>query len=398
MQCPIALAPARATRLQVAVDWLQEVAPRHVFAYDCVMTESTDYSTNVWRNTAGAWLALGLFDATQTVVSMRAMGMHHAWVTLFVVTVLSWAVWAVSTPIPLKLLWRFPLPSTDALSWIVHGAACLFVGAAWATWASLLEHLTNPYAYTHGPDPFLPLLKSKFLGNAVGDVILYGAIVALSATLEARSRLLQQQAASARLSELLAQSQLAALRLQLEPHFIFNALNAITALIREKRDSEATAMTACLGDLFRRVTDQSERQFVTMEEEIDFLSKYLDIQRMRFGERLRYRIDIPDALMKARVPELIVQPLVENAIKHGISKRAKGGELQVTATRDGAALTLSVFNDGPLLAEHLQERVGLSNTRQRLHALYGSAQALTLQNQAAAGVLATITLPFREHE
>jgi LytS/YehU family sensor histidine kinase len=119
---------------------------------------------------------------------------------------------------------------------------------------------------------------------------------------------------------------------------------------------------------------------------------------MRFGERLRYRIDIPDALMKARVPELIVQPLVENAIKHGISKRAKGGELRVAARCDGATLTLSVFNDGPLLAGHVQERVGLTNTRQRLSAHYGSAQALTLHNQAAAGVLATMTLPFREHE
>lgn len=361
------------------------------------MTSTAAYDQgNGWRHVAGAWLVLALFDATQTVVSMRAMGMHHAWLTLFVVTMASWAVWAGFTPVALGLLKRFPLPSRRATPWIVHGAACLGIGLASATWATVLEYATNPFAYAKGSGPFALLWESKFLGNLVGDLILYGAIAAFSVTLEARDRLLHQRADGARLSELLAQAQLAALRLQIEPHFIFNALNAITALIREKRDNDAVAMTAALGDLLRRVTDRSERQIVTMEDEIDFLQKYMDIQQFRFAERLRYQIDIPAALMKAQVPDFIVQPLVENAIKHGISKRARGGELKVSASRDGALLTLSVRNDGPLLPEHVQEGVGLSNTRQRLLALYGNAQALTLQNHAATGVLATITLPYRE--
>lgn len=379
------------------MNWLQTVGPRHRFAYDGAMTASNDSPSNVWRNAALAWLALALFDATQIVVTMRAMGMEHAWLTLFLVTLASWAVWAVATPGVLELLRRFPLPSRNAQAWLAHGAACLAIGGAWAAWAAMLEHHFDPYADAHGPAPFLRLLQAKFLGTLVGDVLLYGAIIALCTTFEARSRLLQQRAASARLAELLAQSQLAALRLQLEPHFIFNALNAITALIREQRGSEAIAMTASLGDLLRRVTDGSQRQVVTMEEEIDFLCKYLEIQKMRFAERLRYHIDIPAALMKAQVPELIVQQLVENAIKHGIAKRAKGSELLVTATCDGAQLTLNVFNDGPPLANQVKESVGLSNTRQRLQALYGNAHALTLQNHAATGVLATVTLPFREH-
>jgi hypothetical protein len=349
-----------------------------------------------WRYMAGAWLALALFDATQTVVSMRAMGMHHAWLTLFVVTMASWAVWVAFTPIALGLLKRFPLPSRQAAPWLVHAAACLAIGLAWATWATVLEHATNPFAYARGPGPFALLWQSKFLGNLVGELILYGTIAAFSVTFEARDRLLHQRADGARLAELLAQAQLAALRLQIEPHFIFNALNAITALIREKRDDDAVAMTAALGDLLRRVTDRSARQIVTMGDEIDFLQKYMDIQQFRFADRLRYRIDIPAALMKAQVPDFILQPLVENAIKHGISKRARGGELEVSASHDGALLTLSVRNDGPLLPEHVREGVGLSNTRQRLLALYGDAQALTLQNHAATGVLATITLPYRE--
>lgn len=155
-------------------------------------------------------------------------------------------------------------------------------------------------------------------------------------------------------------------------------------------------MIAALGDLLRRVTDRSQRQFVTMKEEVEFLRKYLDIQQLRFAERLRYRIDIPDEIMAALVPDFIVQALVENAIKHGISKRVRGGEIRVDATREDGLLMLKVFNDGPSLPEQIQEQVGLANTRQRLLALYGQAQELTLQNQATAGVLATITLPYRE--
>ncbi|WP_165795079.1 sensor histidine kinase [Solimicrobium silvestre] len=343
-----------------------------------------------------AWLALALFDATQTVVIMRAMGMHHNWLTLFSVTTASWAVWILITPVVLALLQRFRLPTKEVMPWAVHAAACMAIGALWATWGALLEHATNPLANSSGPDAFTDLWKAKFIGNLVGDVILYGAIVALSLTLEAHKRLAQQQAASARLSELLAQTQLAALRLQIEPHFIFNSLNAVTGLIREEKGSVAIAMIAALGDLLRRVTDQSERQFVALEEEIIFLRKYLDIQQMRFAERLRFQMNIPNELMKAQVPDFILQPLVENAIKHGIAKRAGGGELTVVAARDGAVLTLSVYNDGPLLPEQIREGVGVANARRRLLALYGNTQTMTLQNRANAGVLAMITLPYSE--
>jgi len=354
------------------------------------------YSTSSWRYVAGAWLALSLFDATQTVVSMRAMGMHHAWLTLFIVTASSWLPWALLTPVTLDLLQRFPVPARNPAHWGVHVTACLGIGAIWAAWAALLEHLSNPYAYA-GADPFGLLWEGKFLGNLVVDVILYGVIVAISTSVNAHNRLWHQRAAGARLSESLAQAQLAALRVQIEPHFIFNSLNAVTGLIREKRDHDAIAVIAALGDLLRRVTDRSPRQFVTMREEGEFLRQYLEIQQLRFAERLRYQIDIPGEIMSALVPDFVLQALVENAIKHGISKRVRGGEIRVGATREAGRLTLKVFNDGPPLPEHIQEQVGLANTRQRLLALYGPAQELTLQNHATAGVLASITLPYREH-
>lgn len=335
-----------------------------------------------------AWLALALFDATQIVVSMRAMGMEHHWWTLFFTTLAPWAVWAAATPLALALLRRYPLPSRAARSWAIHAMACLAVGAVWTGFAAALEHATNPFAYAKGADPFLPLWQSRFIGSLVGDVILYGAIATLSVTFATRQRLSQQR-------ELLAQAQLAALRLQLEPHFIFNALNAVTGLIREKKDKEAIATIAALGDLLRRVTDRSERQLVALEDEADFLCKYLEIQQVRFAERLQCQLDIPPELARAQVPDLILQPLVENAIKHGVARRAKGGLLRVAAAREGDVLTLSVFNEGPALDGRGQDGVGLSNTRQRLQALYGERQSLALRD-TVQGVLATLTLPYRE--
>jgi two-component system LytT family sensor kinase len=405
MQCPIARSSTRDARLQQAVDSLQSCPwPVHfpsVFFYDGCMIATSTVSSNAnadtdanapagrWHRVTAAWLALALFDATQTVVSMHAMGMHHAWVALFFVTMASWAVWGLATPLVLGLLARFALPSFRVLPWIVHAAACLAIDAAWAGWSAFLEHSTNSYAYAGGAAPFALLWRSAFLGNLVGAIILYGAIAALRSTFEARHRLLQQQA-------LLAEAQLAALRLQLEPHFIFNALNAVTGLIREQKDTEAVAVVAALGDLLRRVTDRSERQFTTVEDEVEFIRKYLDIQQRRFGQRLRYRIEIPASLSKAQVPDFIVQPLVENAIKHGIAKRAKGGELTLSAARSGTGLLICIANDGPPLPDLVREGVGLSNTRRRLAALYGQAQSLTLQNNADGGVLATISVPYRE--
>ncbi len=345
-------------------------------------------TTHPWRYIVGAWLAIGLFEATQVVVSMKAMGMQHAWWTLFFVTLAGWAVWAGATPFALSLLQRFPLPARKATPWLVHCAACMAISAVWAIWAALLEHTTNPFAYPHA-DPFLQLWKSRQVNNLVGSVILYSTMAAFGLALDSHRRLSQQR-------ELLAQAQLAALRLQIEPHFIFNALNAVTGLIREKRDEEAVAAVASLGDLLRRVTDRSERQHVALDEEMDFLLKYLEIQQLRFAERLRCHIDVPATLARAQVPDFILQPLVENAIKHGIAKRAKGGELRISAKRQGELLTFSIFNEGPALAAGAHYGVGLANTRRRLQALYGEAQSLELCD-VPHGVLATVTLPYLEH-
>ena len=385
--------PARAASLQISVGSLQTVLRAGVFFYHGAMNTSPHYSIRYWRYVAGAWLAIALFDALQTVVSMKAMGMQHAWVTLFFVTVASWLPWAVLTPAILGLLRRFRLPSRELAPWSVHIAACVAVGATWGAWAALLEHATNPFAYARGAGPFPLLLTEKFLGNLVIDALLYGAIVAVGMTLDAHNRLLHQHATSARLAELLAQAQLAALRLQIEPHFIFNTLNAATGLIREKKDQEAIALIAAFGDLLRRVTERSERQFVSMAEEIEFARKYLDIQQLRFAERLRYRIDIPDDLMTAQVPDFIVQALVENAIKHGISKQIQGGLVRVIADFRGNNLELLVQNSGQLSETQNEEGFGIKSTQDRLNLMYQGKGVFEIRNLDATMVESKVVLP-----
>jgi LytS/YehU family sensor histidine kinase len=200
------------------------------------------------------------------------------------------------------------------------------------------------------------------------------------------------------LSETLSQAQLDALRRQIEPHFLFNTFNAIAGLVREGRSDEAVSTIARLSEFLRRTVADSARQEVSLREEMEFVQTYLDIARVRFGDRLQLCIEIPSDLYPAAVPNLILQPLVENAVKHGIAQRAQGGEIRIAASRRNGTLTLCVSNDGPGLAAGWQtgERgIGITNVRTRLQALYGEAFALQMSDRDGGGVEVVVSLPFR---
>jgi two-component system, LytTR family, sensor kinase len=216
---------------------------------------------------------------------------------------------------------------------------------------------------------------------------------------DSRDKVARQMTETARLNEELSQAQLAALRRQMEPHFMFNALNSIAGLVRDRRNDEAVSMIVGLGEFLRRATERSHRPQVTLAEEVEYLQRYLDIQQIRFGERLRVRVEVPAELMNAQVPELLLQPLVENAIKHGIATRVAGGIVRVNAEHRDGRLRLSVYNDGPGFTEGWQTDgpgVGLANLRTRLRILHGDASDLEMKRVAAAGVEVVVTLPLKE--
>ena len=236
-----------------------------------------------------------------------------------------------------------------------------------------------------------------FYNGIFSTIVLYGAILAVSSVLESRSRLAYQQTETARLNEQLSRAHLDALRRQIEPHFLFNTLNAVAGLVREKRNDAAVSMIAGLSDFLRRLLEDTTRQQVPLGEEVELAQKYLGIQKVRFVERLQFSVDVPTDLLPAQVPTLILQLLVENAIKHGIAKRAQGGAIRIAASRSDGRLSVSVYNDGPAVKwENMQSGIGMANMRTRLKSLYGDAFDLSMHNQDPGGVQVTVSVPFKE--
>jgi len=386
-----------------------------------------------WRSIAAIWGGIGLVDATQTVVSMKAMGMSHAWLELFVFQLWSWLPWALATPwvmrlgvrAPLRLRWQNTRVETVAAlrAWGLHGANWMALSLVASLWIGVTEHLLNPWNPNAPPRPVLELFRLQAYTWLLASLFVYYCIVMAGRMLEAGERLAAQRAASAELARQLAQAQLDALRHQIEPHFLFNALNAIAGLVREHRSDLAVETIARISEFLRHALQGAATQEVPLEEELRFARMYLDIQKLRFGERLSIRLDVAPALGRTLVPRLILQPLVENAIKHGIARRAQAGAVELSAERTSAGLVISLYNDGPVIpprvlletaaneggppesgsrsaSNHREDRrngsIGLPNVRNRLRGLYGEQASLDVANVDGRGVCVTIRQPWRE--
>ena len=206
------------------------------------------------------------------------------------------------------------------------------------------------------------------------------------------------QVANAQLETRLVRASLDALKMQLHPHFLFNTLNSITGLIRRDRTREAEDVVAGLGELLRRSLEHRQEAKETLEEGLVFLRRYFDIECIRFQDRLQVEYDVEPKCLRALVPSLMLQPLVENAMKHGISKDAAARLLRISAARDGSRLILTVYNDGPPLPRDdaaLTNGIGVPNTIARLRMLYGDEARLRLRDQPPHGVRAEVILPFQ---
>jgi hypothetical protein len=346
------------------------------------------------------WLSVAFIDASETVFPMRAQGMQHDWVRLFTSIVASWLPWALATPWVIHLTRRFPaFQPSAARTLCVHTGALAAINLVSAAWSAALDILLDPWTQTKPMDPFITLWLSKFSYGLLSSVIIYGLIAAITIVVDSRQRMARQLTETARLNEQLSSARLGALRQQMEPHFMFNTLNAIAGLVRDNRNDAAVRMIVGLSDFLRRAADDSNRPLVELAQEVEYLKRYLEIQQVRFAERLQVQLDFPPSLMRASVPNLILQPLVENAIKHGISKRARGGTIQVAAARLNDQLRLSVCNDGPNLPANWHTGcagIGLSNLRARLEILYGGGFELQLRDRSTGGVEVLVLLPFKE--
>lgn len=351
-----------------------------------------------WRWIAVFWFAAALFEATQSIFIQHAMGRHGGEGLLFAIELAGWLPWALATPFVIELAQRHPVvPAPTARGIAAHLAALLAITLIAEGWSAALHMLFNPWAHRQAPT-FWDTLSATLIFHGLICLFAYALILAVTYLVDSRDKVARKATEAAQLGEELSKARLAALLRQMEPHFLFNTLNSIAGLVRDDRKAAAVDMIVGLSEILRRASQDHKPQ-VTLADEVEYVQRYVDIQKVRFGERLGYRVDIPRALMDARVPSLLLQPLVENAIKHGIAERVAGGEIRVVAARRGETLSLSVYNDGPALAADWEANsagVGLANLRTRLRIMHSDGADLLVRNVAPGGVEVVVTLPLAE--
>lgn len=254
---------------------------------------------------------------------------------------------------------------------------------------------------------FLQNLHHRLIGQLPADVIFYWTIVGAGYAFEYYRRYREQQLQAARLElrttqleTQLVQAQLQALKMQLHPHFLFNTLHAISALMDDDVKG-ARRMIARLSELLRLTLESAGQQEVSLRQELDALERYLEIEQIRFQDRLTVKLAVAPETLDASVPNLVLQPLVENAVRHGIAPRSAAGRIEIRTERRDGMIELQVIDDGPGLQmgeEQFKEGIGLANTRARLRQLYGDDHRIEIRDAEAGGLIVSLSIPFRPLE
>ncbi|HEX6535798.1 MAG TPA: histidine kinase [Gemmatimonadaceae bacterium] len=338
------------------------------------------------------WSIPALLATFETTTVARVSGHPIALWRGFVSEAPQWYGWALLTPVVARLGARFPLTRPVRLGHVaIHAAASLAASAAIAFGGVAIYLAVRPSSRT-----LLAGFRNWFLGELPAAVVAYFAILGVGALLRARARLREREIEASRLTAELRTAQLATLRMQLQPHFLFNSLNAIMALVRDAETAQAVHALSLLGDVLRATIDAGEMHEVTLAAEVDFVRRYLELEHVRFGDRLRVDIRVPESLLEARVPVFVLQPFVENALKHGVLRERAGNTITIGASAANGRLTLSVLDDGRgLHRDGAAPGTGIANTRARLAHMYGSAASLSVANGAdGRGVAVEITLPW----
>ncbi|HKE23438.1 MAG TPA: histidine kinase [Bryobacteraceae bacterium] len=347
-----------------------------------------------------AWLVPALLSAFDNYMQSRLSNEPPDWRWVLFAGV-DWLLYAVLTPAVFRISRTYPLEREGLAGRIaLHTGCALGMCVVWATLGQFLR-----LAIFHPPESFTVMKFWRALEGWIFTTLPFGtgvyfALVGIEHALAYMAQARERETQAVRLTAQLAEARLGALRMQLNPHFLFNSLNAITVLVRDQNTAAASRMLELLSDVLRMVLHAEASHETPLATELDFLERYLAIEQVRFSDRLRPRIEVDAAIRRAAAPQLILQPLVENALRHGIARRADAGLLEIAARRDGDTLVLTVRDDGPGLdpARATAAGVGLANTRARLAALYGDRASLEIANDAGGGVVATIRLPYHEAE
>ncbi|MBM3880602.1 MAG: sensor histidine kinase [Verrucomicrobia bacterium] len=349
-----------------------------------------------WGLFIGFWTVIGLSFASQFYLSSALFGYYTVtWSQAIGITLGDWYVWAL---LSLAIVWfarRFPLQRRHwAKLAVIHTAASLLVCVAYVLIRAGVGQLQSPWLGM--TTTFWGTAERLFLKNTFLNLLIYWIIVSVSLGFDYYRKFRDREVRTADLERRLAEAKLMALQMQLNPHFLFNTLHTISALVHKDVEA-ADRMIARLSELLRLALENTNANEVPLAQELDFLRRYLEIEQTRFGDRLSVKLEVAPDTLAAQVPNLVLQPLVENAIRHGLEPHRRPGCIQLRAERKGDQLELEVRDNGGGLApgKPFQAGVGLANTQARLEHLYGRGQRCELRAAVGGGLVVSLRLPYR---
>jgi two-component sensor histidine kinase len=354
---------------------------------------------------AAVWLSFGLIQCAQSYVYAHAVGREWSLATSLVTGMPWWISWFLVTPVIAFVTERYPFAAGRPWRTTgMHALACGVVCSLQLVVTGSVHWLTT--ARFAGVVPSLPNQVQRYFGNFfLESVVTYAGVTGVLVAIDfaravrdeavVRSRL---EAEAAALEASVTKARLDALAMELNPHFLFNTLSAISALVGQDRRAEAREVIQRLGELLRQTLSGGGGQFSSVARELQLLEDYLFIQRVRFSDRLQIALEIEDAARECPIPAMLLQPLVENAIRHGVEPKEGPGRVRISIARSKAALRIEIADScgGFSLNGNgmpVREGIGISNTRARLDHLYGGAATLTLENGREGGAVATVTVP-----
>lgn len=335
------------------------------------------------------WTLLGVAFASQFYFSSAQFGNPVSWSRALTYSLADWWTFAVLSVPAIWLAKRIPIEHPHRVrAAIVHVVASVVFSIAYMALRGVIAVWQSPSA------SFAQSFNALLFKTWHFNLLVYWVIVAVTVAFDYARKLRERELRGAELERRLTEARLLALQMQLNPHFLFNTLHAISSLMHQDVEA-ADRMLVKLSDLLRRALDTSDTQEVTLREEIEFLRNYAEIEQTRFGSRLDIVMNIPRETLDALVPNLVLQPLLENAIKHGIEPHARLGRVSVNAQLENDMLLLEVRdNGGGILNGEPEEGIGLSNTRARLAQLYGARQSFGIENADGGGVVVRVKIPF----
>ena len=354
-----------------------------------------------WLAYLAGWTLFALFFISEDAGRLLYQGRPVEWHGYLVIWLTTAYAWAFLTPFVWWLANRFPIERKTWWRSVGLHLASSFCFALIE--AVLFAGITPLFGLPWFPRNFAATFRAVVPIDFHLNVIIYWSIVGVQHGVSYYRKFLERERLAAQLelratqleSEL-TKATLSALKMQLHPHFLFNALNAIVVLVRQRRVEEADAMLTNLGELLRQTLAGWETQEVPLRREMELINLYLDIQRVRFQDNLTVEMNLSPATLNALVPSLLLQPLVENAFRHGVSKTSAAVRIELKSNLRGSTLELQVRDDGPGISEGSSGNgVGLRNTRARLQQLYGERQSLRLDGVAGGGAIVTVLLPYR---